>query len=248
VPSDPVEEFVTRFYQLCLGRDSEPEGLNNWVDSLTTGVNSGADVAYGFVLSSEFNNRSTSNEEFVTILYQAFFNRDPDSGGYSYWVSQLNAGLTRIEVLDGFIYSLEFEILCDTYGISPYGGAPPAAETSDVEAFATRFYQQCLGREPDAPGLDGWVSALLNGTLSGADVAYNFIFSEEFKNQNTRNEDFVTILYRAFFGREPDMPGYNGWINALNRGVNRQDVLSGFIYSLEFENLCSSYGIAPYSS
>ena len=44
------------------------------------------------------------------------------------------------------------------------------------------------------------------------------------------------------------MLGYNGWINALNRGVSRQDVLSGFIYSLEFENLCSSYGIAPYSA
>ena len=96
--------------------------------------------------------------------------------------------------------------------------------------------------------MEGWVNALRNGTLSGADVANRFIFSKEFINRNTTNEDFVTILYRAFFNREPDTPGYNGHVNGLYNGVSRQAILSGFIYSIEFENLCNSYGIAPYSA
>jgi len=58
---------------------------------------------------------------------------------------------------------------------------------SDVEAFVTRFYQQCLSRQPDQPGLDGWTDALLNGSLCGDDVAYGFIFSQEFINRNTSN-------------------------------------------------------------
>ena len=82
----------------------------------------------------------------------------------------------------------------------------------------------------------------------GCYVAQGFIFSPEFVSRNTSNETFVTILYRAFFGREPDAPGYNGWLNKLNSGASRQSVLNGFIYSQEFENMCSIYGIAPYSS
>ena len=42
---------------------------------------------------------------------------------------------------------------------------------SDVEAFVTRFYQQCLEREPEQTGLIAWTNALLDGSLSGADIA-----------------------------------------------------------------------------
>ena len=55
---------------------------------------------------------------------------------------------------------------------------------------------------------------------------------------------FVTILYRAFFDREPDAPGYQVWVDWLNSGAGRQDLLNGFIYSLEFENICDAYGIS----
>ena len=118
---------------------------------------------------------------------------------------------------------------------------------TDVEAFVTRFYQQCLGREPDSAGLDGWVNGLLDGSLSGSDVANSFIFSAEFVNRNTSNGEFITILYRAFFGRGPDSVGYNGWISALNAGVSREDALNGFTGSQEFYDLCAGYGITPTS-
>ena len=62
------------------------------------------------------------------------------------------------------------------------------ASRSDVEAFVSRFYQTCLGRAPDTPGLDGWVNALLNETLTGSDVAFGFVFSPEFVNKGTTND------------------------------------------------------------
>ena len=82
-------------------------------------------------------------------------------------------------------------------------------ENKDIEAFVTRFYQQCLEREPDKAGLDGWVNGLKTCSKTGADVANGFIFSPEFINRSTTNEEFVTILYRAFFDREPDPGGYD---------------------------------------
>ena len=136
----------------------------------------------------------------------------------------------------------------DINGIRAIYGEGEAISYAQVQEFVTRFYLQCLNREPDTPGLEGWINAVLNGSISGADVAYGFVFSQEFINRNTSNEEFVTILYRAFFDREPDTGGYNGWVNQLSSGTSHQDVLNGFIYSQEFENLCNSYGIAPYSS
>lgn len=122
------------------------------------------------------------------------------------------------------------------------------AETSpQVQAFVTRFYQQCLGRQPDQAGLDAWVSSLLDGSKTGADVAKGFILSDEFTSQNYDNETFVTILYKAFFDREPDSYGFNVWVSHLNSGKSRQSVLDGFLHSKEFADLCSIYGIIPYA-
>ncbi len=90
-----------------------------------------------------------------------------------------------------------------------------AASNSDVEEFVTRFYELCLGRSPDATGLDSWVSTLLNGTQTGSDVAYGFVFSQEFINNNTNHEEYLQILYEAFFNRQPDAAGLQGWLDAI---------------------------------
>jgi len=134
----------------------------------------------------------------------------------------------------------------DRYEIMSYIEEPSTG--GNIEDFVNRFYLQCLGRDEDASELEGLVSALTDGSLCGADIAYRIILSQEFIERNTINEDFVTILYRAFFEREPDPDGYDGWMNFINGGASRQEVLNGFIYSPEFENLCNTYGIAPYSA
>ena len=119
-----------------------------------------------------------------------------------------------------------------------------ADTTSNIEAFVTRFYNLCLDREPDPSGLQNWVGHLQSGFLSGADVAERFIFSEELLDKNLSNEDFLDIMYRSFFGREPDPEGYAGWFNQLSSGnMSRMEVLAGFVNSVEFANICAKYGI-----
>jgi LCP family protein required for cell wall assembly len=122
-----------------------------------------------------------------------------------------------------------------------------AGSNSQVETFVTRFYQLCLNRQPDQDGLNKWVGSLLDGSKTGADVAQGFIFSAEFTANNYNNETFVTILYKAFFNRDPDPSGFDAWVSRLNNGTAKQIVLDGFTHSQEFLELCSSYGILPFA-
>ena len=117
--SNGTADFVTRFYQLCLSRDPDPAGLKNWVDQLQSGKQTGANVAYGFVFSPEFQNRNVTDDEYINIMYHAFFNRDADAGGYNNWATYLEAGFTRHYVLAGFVNSQEFKNLCASYNINP---------------------------------------------------------------------------------------------------------------------------------
>ncbi|MDD3777566.1 MAG: DUF4214 domain-containing protein [Actinomycetota bacterium] len=114
-----------------------------------------------------------------------------------------------------------------------------------VTSFVTRMYQVTLNRQPDPAGLASWVNGLNSGSLTGADVARNFIFSDEFKAKNVSNEQFLQVMYAAFFDRAPDPGGYNGWMSELNQGQSREYVLAGFVNSQEFNQLCANYGINP---
>lgn len=53
-----------------------------------------------------------NNREFVTQLYDGFFQREADSIGMNYWLGQLNSRTeTRYEVLMGFSESPEYKAL-----------------------------------------------------------------------------------------------------------------------------------------
>ncbi len=114
---EQVEAFVERFYVIILDRPAEPKGLNDWTTSLIDKKKTGADVAAGFINSSEFQNKNMSDEEYLTKLYLAFFDREPDKAGFESWKKELKNGKSRDYVLGGFINSVEFNNLCKKYGI-----------------------------------------------------------------------------------------------------------------------------------
>jgi len=118
-----------------------------------------------------------------------------------------------------------------------------AATNEKVQEFVTRFYTQALERQPDATGLNSWTSQLASSTVTGAQFSSNIIFSPEFSAKNKNNEEFVTILFRSCYNREPDAAGFDSWINLLNAGQSRQFVLAGFTNSVEFKNICTAAGI-----
>lgn len=246
-PELSIGDFVKRCYNVALGREPDDGGFNYWVNNLNNGSACGAQVGYGFIFSQEYINKNRTNEEFVTDLYNMYFGRTPDSEGFKYWVDKLNAGEDRENIFAGFANSLEFYNLCTKYGVVQgifIVGVPNDIQ-GGINCFVARMYSVCLNRLPDMEGQGGWVLKLYNGEVTGTSLSYGFVFSPEFIGNNPSNGEFVAYMYRAFFGREPDQEGFNSWVDVLNNGGSYQDVFNGFTGSLEFFNLCNSYGINP---
>ena len=97
--STQVQAFVERFYITILERESDASGLADWSEGLISGTKAGEDLARGFVFSTEFINRNLNNDQFVIVLYQAFFNREPDSAGFTDWKTKINS-TTKIFICD----------------------------------------------------------------------------------------------------------------------------------------------------
>lgn len=100
-------------------------------------------------------------------VYQAAFNRTPDTGGLKYWISKMDSGLTLDGVASGFIASQEFKTL--------YGSAP------STQTFVSKLYSNVLHRAPDVSGYDYWVKLLEQGKISK--VVALAQFSESPENQ-----------------------------------------------------------------
>ena|GEM_PF-1231546 len=252
-----VKGFVTRLYKVCLDREPDEGGLKDWTGRLTGGSESGCSVAYGFVFSKEFQNKNLCNDCYVKQLYVAFMDREYDEGGFKYWTGQMQNGMTREEVFNGFVLSDEFKAICKDYGITvgeaitvpeygtvPHGSCTVCGTTDGVTAFVSRLYSVCFGREPDRDGLDYWTQLLWSHERTGASVAEGFVFSEEFTNMELSDAEFLRCMYLAFFDREADADGYQYWMEQMRfYDVNRSHVFGGFVNGAEFNNLCNRFGI-----
>ena len=240
-----VYDFLNRLYVIILGRNPDAEGMRAWYEQLVSQNAAGAQVVSGFLFSIEFNERGCSDEEFLQILYQALFDRSPDTSGYEQWLIQLQAGVSREAVCKGFINSEEFKNLCGRYGIRP--GTIENNENSRqivlIDQFVERMYVTALGRTSDSVGKEQWKAQLIQGSATGAQIVQGFIFSEECVNKNLSDEAYVDLLYRALFDRQADDEGKASWLDLLNRGMTRNFVCCGFINSQEFAALCERYEI-----
>ncbi len=112
-----ISQFVERLYTTALERASERAGLEEWSVRITNGVNTPEEVAKFFFLSEEYVNKHTTNDKYVETLYLTFMDRDSESSGKAYWVAELEKGMSREAVLEGFANSKEFQEIMDRYGL-----------------------------------------------------------------------------------------------------------------------------------
>ena len=246
---DPINAFVRRLYRLCFNRTADKGGFTQWSSGLRSGKNTAAKTVQFFFTSKEYKNLNLSNEDFVEMCYQVMMGRASDTGGKKNWLSKLDAGVSDLYVLKGFVGSKEFAKICKDYGITV--GTINLTEARDqnlgITQFVSRCYSEVLGRKADTGGLNTWCNKILTASdkkQAAIDMASNgFFHSTEFKNKNTTNAQYVTILYKTFFGRNPDTGGYNNWMNKLKSGTSRDTVLMGFANSAEFANIMAKYGI-----
>ena len=242
--TEQVEGFVRRGYSLMLGRDADADGLRYYVDLLTSGRLSGAQMVSNFMHSPEFTDKKVSNEEAVTILYRVMMNREPDPDGLAYHTANLDRGLSYNCIINGFSASEEFAGICAESGITPGTvGLEWRDQNPLVTDFVNRNYLYALERKGESGGLNYYCQILLEKTLTPQQVAHSFVFSPECVNRGLSDRDFIAMLYHLYMGREADEGGMNYYLNALSSGTTRETVEAGFAASPEFADIVASYGL-----
>lgn len=99
---------------------------------------------------------------------------------------------------------------------------------------AFRMYEAALDRDPDPNGLAGWIDYLDHGGTA-EDMAAMFLGSTEFATRygGLDNIAFVQSLYNNVLNRDGEPSGVAGWVDGLNHGLTRAEVLLGFSESQE---------------
>ncbi|MBO4637739.1 MAG: DUF4214 domain-containing protein [Clostridiales bacterium] len=243
--NEGVYGYVVRLYETVLGRTAEEAGLNDWYGGLVEGRFAASEAALGFFESPEYLQKEKTNEEYVADLYRTFFDREGDAAGANAWLSLLDEGVSRRNVLKGFTDSDEFTRLCERFSVvkgtvDAYG---PSAENYMIYRFVDRLYSETLGRQADDAGRLTWVNELTVNGGTGANVAYGFVFSQECQANTTDAAVYITTLYKTLLGRYPDEAGLEAWLNVLASGETREKVFEGFVNSDEFTAICAQYGI-----
>ena len=120
-------------------------------------------------------------------LYTAYFGRNPDFGGWTFWSKKLRSGTKLLDVSNFFSTSSEFQ---RTYG------------DIDEAEFVALIYKNVLDRTPDGSGFSFWTRQLQSGRYSRAEVMIGFSESEEYKGR-LGFRIATGIAYAHMLGRVP---------------------------------------------
>ncbi|GAB3406037.1 FG-GAP-like repeat-containing protein [Massilia agilis] len=109
-----------------------------------------------------------------------------------------------------------------------------AFDLSGAAGQAYRVYQAAFDRAPDEAGLGYWIGAMDKG-LPLLDVAAQFVASAEFTDRYGKLDGaaFLTTVYHNVLHREPDAKGLEFWVNFMDGGGSRAELLAQFSESHE---------------
>ena len=182
----------------------------------------------------------------VVRLYQAYFLRNPDQGGFVFWRRQLMGGIPLAAISDYFSGSPEF--------VARYGALTNGQ-------FIDQIYGNVLGRQPDPDGRAYWLGQLAAGVSRGQ-VMLAFSESGEFTVKTGTAAPYggapavpvayqppapqpqpapvpagqpatpytaeIRRLYLGYFLREPDAGGLAYWTDQRANGITLAVVSEAF--------------------
>lgn len=175
LPFNSASALVTQQYNDVLRRSPTSSDLAYWNARVGSSWSPGQFIAH-LESSTEADNRVHA----VTRLYRAYFLRNPDHNGFTYWMNRRGEGRTLASISASFAGSSEFT--------RRYG-------TLSNSAFVDRVYQNVLGRPADSGGLRYW-KARLDAGMSRGQVMANFSQSTEYVRY-TNEGVWVVGIYEA---------------------------------------------------
>jgi len=117
-----LESKITGIYIAYFQRAADKAGLDYWVNQANEEIKSGGDISTiyrkissGFASQEMFQRtyRSLDNQSFVENIYQNVSAQYGDQQGIEYWTKKLDEGLSRSDMLAGFVEALMMDNLND---------------------------------------------------------------------------------------------------------------------------------------
>jgi hypothetical protein len=99
---DSNSALVQAYYQAFLGRSAESGGLVFWTNQLDQGAGHSVVAREIMTLSTE------GARVIVNHAYTTYLHRSPDSGGLNYWIGKINGGASEMQIIAGFLGSVEY--------------------------------------------------------------------------------------------------------------------------------------------
>jgi len=116
-----------RLYRAAFDREPDQGGVGFWITQLDRGL-ALQDAAKGFLASAEFKDLyggAPSDELLVGQLYRNILHREPEQGGFDFWVARLEEGMSREHLLVSFSESNEnvdavADLIAHGFSYQPY--------------------------------------------------------------------------------------------------------------------------------
>ena len=115
--------------------------------------------------------------------------------------------------------------------------------TSSQDSLVYRLYQAAFARTPDNGGFRYWAAFADQSQASAMTLADQFLAAPEFtqKYGSPDNTGFVTAMYTNVLGRSPDAAGLAYWVDQVNHGMPRDQLLVAFAISAENVQLTGAH-------
>jgi hypothetical protein len=238
-PLDTAEFFVRQQYVDLLDREPDEGGFNYWSDRILEcggdarcASSRRRDVAAAFFIEAEFQQTGS----FVYGLYKGSLGRRPVYSEYSADRQQLGTGA-----------SLEFQKQALTQNFVSRAEFVAKYQTN---TSAESFVDALLGSVQQSSGLDmsSRRGSLISRYNAGVNVAQSRglvlrdLIEEPAFKQAEYNSAFVVTEYFGYLRRDPEIGGYNFWLEVLNNreAGNYRGMVCAFITSAEYQQRFSS--------
>ncbi len=115
-----------------------------------------------------------------------------------------------------------------------------SVQSRDFHIQIASLYTAVLGRQAEISGFQFWSEANVAGVSIG-NIAFEFLHSPE--HQANTEVDFsrltsseqVNMFYQSFLGREADQQGFDFWMAHIAGGESLENVVWGFVTSVEMQ-------------
>ena len=233
-------------------KDLDRNNKVQWAREIEVNDVTGASLATSFAMAPRFANSNLTNRQRVGVLFAVLMNREINYNsdykatlekepyqGSENSVEYLNVGMTVNAVLWNIIHTPEFANICRDDGLGI--GDIPLEETRDRNYQVTRFivksYRAALNRNASGYELNLFTDYYLNQNMSMEQILMEFLTSQEMQNRYLNDPDYVTMLFRLMFDREPGADEQANRVRELTEGKERLDLAEELIRSVE----CAEY-------